>query len=68
MKIFRQIQESKEGKMMVKVEKRLTKIKNMLDERNKYFQIDIAHDWQIFEPSCNLINVKEKWNERNYIP
>ena len=41
-------------KLLIKVEKRLAKIKKKIEERNKDFEIDIAHDWGIYEPEWNL--------------
>lgn len=48
--------------LITKVEKRLAKIKSKIEQRNKEFEIDLVHDWQIYYPDDNFSKIREKWN------
>lgn len=51
--------------LITKVQKRLAKIKRRIESMNKVFEIDLAHDCEIFYPEFNFSKIREKWNNLN---
>ena len=62
MEVLRNLKKLDNYSLITKVEKRLAKIKQKIEQRNREFEIDLVHDWQIYYPEANFSKIREKWN------
>lgn len=62
MEVLRNLKKLDNYSLITKVEKRLAKIKHKIEQRNRQFEIDLVHDWQIYYPEANFSKIREKWN------
>ena len=53
-----------ENQVYSKIEKRIAKIREKIQEERTLFDVDQAHDWNCYLPEWNLSRLKEVWNRK----